>query len=114
MKESLRSVPVWPARWREYLERGFYEEAVAAAKRYETVFGKGNYFLELQDHGTPAEQSMVNAAAGCGSPEETFGIGSGGHQRYPLHLRLEDAEAHDILLCIQTGKKRHRREPDAL
>ena len=42
-----------------YLVRGMYEEACRAAKRYEEIFGKGNFFLELQDHGIP-EQKMVN------------------------------------------------------
>ena len=42
-----------------YLVRGMYEEACRTAKKYEAVFGKGNFFLELQDHGIP-EQKMVN------------------------------------------------------
>lgn len=42
-----------------YLTRGMYEEAKAIALKYETCFGKGNFFLELQDHGIP-EQAQVN------------------------------------------------------
>ena len=42
-----------------YLVRGLYEEAKEAALRYEGIFGKGNFFLELQDHGIP-EQRLVN------------------------------------------------------
>ena len=42
-----------------YLVRGMYEEAREAAQNYEDIFGKGNFFLELQDHGIP-EQKMVN------------------------------------------------------
>ena len=40
------------------LERGLYEEAKKAALRYEGIFGKGNFFLELQDHGIPAQQTV--------------------------------------------------------
>src|SRR5699024_375476 len=42
-----------------YLARGMYEEAMRSAKKYEAIYGKGNFFLELQDHGLP-EQRMVN------------------------------------------------------
>ena len=42
-----------------YLQRGMYEDAKAAALRYQDIFGKGNFFLELQDHGIPA-QRLVN------------------------------------------------------
>ena len=43
------------------LARGMYEEAKEAALRYEQIFGKDNYFLELQDHGIP-EQATVNSS----------------------------------------------------
>lgn len=83
------------------LERGFYEEAVAAAKRYETVFGKGNYFLELQDHGIPSQQT-VNAGLLRMSEELSIPLVATNDIHY---IYAEDAEPHDILLCIQTGKK---------
>lgn len=41
-----------------YLERGMYEEGKKAALRYEKIFGKGNFFLELQDHGIPAQKTV--------------------------------------------------------
>lgn len=44
-----------------YIQKGLYEEAKKSALKYEAVFGKGNYFLELQDHGIP-EQKTVNQA----------------------------------------------------
>ena len=83
------------------IRRGFLAEAREAALRYLDIFGEGNYFLELQDHGIP-DQTVVN-------PEllkmhEELGI--------PLvatndihYVNAKDWEAHDFLLCIQTNKK---------
>ncbi len=83
------------------LTRGMYEEAVKAARRYEEIFGKGNFFLELQDHGIPA-QRMVNQALVQMSRELSIGLVATNDTHYIL---ADDAAAHDILLCIQTGKK---------
>ena len=41
-----------------YLARGMYEDAKIAALRYQDIFGKGNFFLELQDHGIPEQQTV--------------------------------------------------------
>ena len=83
------------------LLRGLYDEGRKAALRYEKIFGKGNFFLELQDHGIP-EQSIVNQQL-LGLAEET-GIElvatNDVHYTY-----AEDEKPHDILLCLQTGKK---------
>ena len=83
------------------IEKGMMEEAEQAALKYQECFGKDNYFLELQDHGIPA-QSTVNAAL----------IGMSRKLGIPLvctndvhYTYAEDVEPHDILLCIQTGKK---------
>ncbi len=76
-----------------YLERGLYDKAREAALRYEGIFGKGNFFLELQDHGIPA-QKMVNQ--GLLRLSRELGIDL---------VTTSDVDAHDILLCIQTGKK---------
>ena len=72
-----------------------------AALKYQDIFGKGNFFLELQDHGYP-DQQKVNMA--LMSMRSRLGI--------PLiatndihYTYADDVEAHDILLCIQTGKK---------
>ena len=43
----------------KYLERGLYQQAKEAALRYEGIFGKGNFFLELQDHGIPAQKTST-------------------------------------------------------
>ena len=84
-----------------YLVRGMYEEACRTAKKYEAVFGKGNFFLELQDHGIP-EQKMVNPQLLRMSKELGIGLVATNDVHYTY---AEDAAAHDILLCLQTGKK---------
>jgi len=84
-----------------YLLRGLYEEACQAARKYENVFGKGNYFLELQDHGIP-EQRTVNMQLLRMSRELGIELVATNDVHYTFS---EDEAAHDILLCIQTGKK---------
>lgn len=84
-----------------YLVRNLYEEAKEAALRYEKIFGKGNFFLELQDHGI-LEQKMVNPQLLRLSQELGIDLVATNDVHYTY---AEDAEAHDILLCIQTGKK---------
>ncbi len=84
-----------------YLVRNLYDEAKKAALRYEEIFGKGNFFLELQDHGIP-EQKMVNPQLLRLSQELDIELVATNDVHYTY---AEDAEAHDILLCIQTGKK---------
>ena len=83
------------------LARGFYEEGKKAALKYESVFGKGNFFLELQDHGIP-QQQMVNQQLVRMSRETGIELVCTNDVHYTY---AEDASAHDILLCIQTGKK---------
>ncbi|MDD6293905.1 MAG: DNA polymerase III subunit alpha, partial [Eubacteriales bacterium] len=85
----------------KYLARGFYEEGKKAALKYQDIFGKGNYFLELQDHGIP-EQKMVNNGLLRMSKELGIELVATNDVHY---INAEDAVAHDILLCIQTGKK---------
>lgn len=83
------------------LVRGLYEEAKEEALRLEHIFGKGNFFLELQDHGLQPQQTVNQ---GLLRMHEETGIDlvatNDVHYIYDT-----DAEAHDILLCIQTGKK---------
>ena len=83
------------------LEKGLYEEAKAAAKKHLEIFGEGNYFLELQDHGIPM-QRQVNQALLRMSAELHIPLVATNDCHY---IYAEDWEAHDILLCIQTGKK---------
>ena len=83
------------------LERGLYEDAKKSALRYEEIFGKGNFFLELQDHGIPA-QKLVNQGLMRLSKELSIELVATNDSHY---IYADDAQAHDILLCIQTGKK---------
>ena len=81
--------------------RGLYEEAKETACKYEKCFGKGNFFLELQDHGIP-DQKTVNAGLMRMSEETGIELVATNDVHYTY---AEDAEPHDILLCLQTGKK---------
>ena len=83
------------------LIRGMYEEACQVARRLEGIFGKGNFFLELQDHGIP-EQRLVNPQLVRMSQELGIELVATNDIHYTY---ASDVEAHDILLCIQTGKK---------
>ncbi len=83
------------------IRRGLYDEAVKAAKEYEDIFGRGNFFLELQDHGI-SEQAIVNQALLRISNETGIELVATNDSHYILP---EDAKPHDILLCIQTQKK---------
>lgn len=81
--------------------RGMYEEGKAAALRYQEIFGEGNFFLELQDHGIQ-EQKLVNQSLLRMAKETQIGLVATNDIHYTY---AEDEKAHDILLCIQTGKK---------
>ena len=83
------------------LRRGFYEEAKKAALTYRDIFGENNFFLELQDHGIP-EQKTVNQGLIRLSKETGIKLVATNDVHY---IYAEDAESHDILLCIQTQKK---------
>ena len=83
------------------LSRGMYEEGKKAALRYENIFGKGNFFLELQDHEIP-EQGMVNQQLVRLSMDTGIELVATNDVHYTY---AEDEKPHDILLCLQTGKK---------
>ncbi len=84
-----------------YIQKGLIDEAGKVAKRYEACFGRGNFFLELQDHGIPTQQT-VNAALLRMSKELDIPLVATNDVHYTY---VEDAQPHDILLCLQTGKK---------
>ena len=84
------------------LVRDQYEEAKKIALRYQECFGEGNFFLELQDHGIP-EQAKVNPQLLRMSRETGIELVATNDVHYTYE---DDVEPHDILLCIQTGKKR--------
>ena len=85
----------------KYLTRGMYEDAKVAALRYQDIFGKGNFFLEMQDHGIP-EQQNVNQQLLKMHKETGIDLVVTNDVHYTL---AEDAQPHDVLLCLQTGKK---------
>ena len=85
----------------EYIQKGLYEDAKLKALELEEVFGKGNFFLELQDHGIPA-QKTVNQSLLRMSQETGIELVATNDIHYTY---AEDEKPHDILLCIQTGKK---------
>ncbi|MBQ8914386.1 MAG: DNA polymerase III subunit alpha [Lachnospiraceae bacterium] len=84
-----------------HLRKNDYEKAKEAALRHREIFGENNYFLEMQDHGIP-EQRIVNQGVMRLSKELGIPMVVTNDSHY---IKAEDAEAHDILLCIQTGKK---------
>ena len=84
-----------------FLTKGLYEEAKKTALEYQEIFGEGNFFLELQDHGIPA-QGLVNQQLFKMSEETGIELVATNDIHYTY---AEDAKPHDILLCIQTGKK---------
>ena len=81
------------------LLRDEYDEAVAKAARLQDIFGKDNLFVELQDHGIPEQQrtnpDLLRLAAQIGAPLLATNDSHYTHRA--------DAEAHDALLCVQTG-----------
>ncbi len=84
-----------------YIQKGLVEEAKKCALEYQSIFGKENYFLELQDHGIPAQQT-VNAALLNIARELEIPLVCTNDVHYTY---ADDVKPHDILLCLQTGKK---------
>ena len=82
------------------LRNGDYEGAKAEAMRLKDIFGENNFFLELQDHGL-SEQKFVNQGLMRISSETGIPLVATNDCHY---LYKEDAEAHDVLICIQTQK----------
>lgn len=83
-----------------YIERGMLTEARACAKEYLEIFGEGNYFLELQDHGMPIQQTVNNELIQI-SQELNIPLVVTNDVHYTY---AEDAESHDALICIQTNR----------
>ncbi len=83
-----------------YLQRGMVEKAREKALEYKHILGPDNFYIELQDNGLP-EQEKLNLKLFDLSRELHVGIVATNDCHY---MKREDARAHDILLCIQTGK----------
>ncbi len=78
------------------------EKAKRLALEYEDIFGKGNFYLELQHHPNLEEQSFVNKKIVGLSRETGIPLVATQDSHY---LKTEDAHAHDILLAVQTGNQ---------
>ena len=83
------------------IQKGLIDEAKQCALKYKECFGENNYFLELQDHGIP-EQKQVNMTLYSMSRELNIPLVATNDVHYTYE---DDVLPHDILLCIQTGKK---------
>ena len=81
--------------------RNMISEAKAAAVKYQNCFGKGNFYLELQDHGIP-DQRRVNSVLVNFANELDIPLVATNDVHYTY---ADDVRPHDILLCLQTGKK---------
>ncbi len=79
---------------------GLYDEAKRVAKEYLDIFGKDNYFLEIQDHGID-EQRLINPQIYKLSKELDIPLVATNDVHYTY---ASDSDAHDLLLCLQTGK----------
>ncbi|MBW2042583.1 MAG: DNA polymerase III subunit alpha [Deltaproteobacteria bacterium] len=89
-----------------HLNNGRYEKAVQTAREYHRIMGEENFFLEIQDNGLE-EQIKVNQGLVQISRELSIPLVATNDCHY---LHKEDAPAHDVLLCIQTGKTVHESE----
>ena len=77
-----------------------YDEARRLAYTYQDIFGKDNFFLEIQDHGLEQDK-RVTPQVNRLSQETGIPLVATNDSHY---LRRDDARAHEILMCIQTGK----------
>jgi DNA polymerase-3 subunit alpha len=87
----------------QLLQMGEYDAAVAEAHTLRDIFGRGSFYLELQDHGLPVQQ-RVNSQLLEISKRSGIPVVCTNDSHY---LSREDYEAHDVLLCIGTGKTIH-------
>ncbi|MBD3414064.1 MAG: DNA polymerase III subunit alpha [Candidatus Aminicenantes bacterium] len=85
----------------EYLAQDLDHEAEQTAIEYRTIFGDGNFFLEIQDHGL-GDQKKINPKLLQMSKKLNIPLVATNDVHY---LEKKDAESHDVLLCIQTNKK---------
>ncbi|MDY6065283.1 MAG: DNA polymerase III subunit alpha [Finegoldia sp.] len=85
----------------ENLIRYGYDRARETAGEYKDIFGKDNFFLELQDHGTDRDRAVVQYLPKI-AEEEGLGLVATNDVHY---IEKDDYKIHNILICIQTGKK---------
>ena len=85
---------------------GRYEKAKSVAQQYEDIFGKGNFYLEIQDQGLEQEKQIHEALFRM-ERESGIPMALTNDSHY---LCGEDSHAHDVMLCVQTGAKIHDKE----
>jgi DNA polymerase-3 subunit alpha len=90
----------------EELVAGRYEKAKSVAQQYEDIFGKGNFYLEIQDQGLEDEKKIHEALFRL-ERELNIPLVATNDSHY---LCGEDSHAHDVMLCVQTGAKVHDKE----
>ena len=90
----------------EELVAGNYEKAKSVAQQYEDIFGKGNFYLEIQDQGLEQEKKIHEALFRL-EKELAIPMVATNDSHY---LCGEDSHAHDVMLCVQTGAKVHDKE----
>jgi DNA polymerase-3 subunit alpha len=90
----------------EELMAGNYEKARGVAQQYEDIFGKGNFYLEIQDQGLEQEKKIHEALFRM-ERESNIPLVLTNDSHY---LCGEDSHAHDVMLCVQTGSKIHDKE----
>ena len=83
----------------QHLMAGKYEEAKQSAGRFEEMFGKGNFFLEIQDHGLEPDRGVCDALFKM-ERELDIPLIATNDSHYVAH---DDSRAHEILLCVQTA-----------
>ncbi|MDD4171494.1 MAG: DNA polymerase III subunit alpha [Syntrophomonas sp.] len=84
----------------QLITAGNMDGAVELARNYERIFGPGNFYLEVQDHGLEMEKQVCQALFAI-SDETGIPLVASNDAHY---IHKEDASVHDVLLCIQTGK----------
>jgi DNA polymerase-3 subunit alpha len=87
----------------EALGQGEYAKAVASAKQYQDIFGKGNFYLEIQDQGLEQEKKIQESLFRLERELEIPLVATNDSH----YLCGEDSHAHDVMLCVQTGAKIH-------
>jgi DNA polymerase-3 subunit alpha len=83
-----------------------YAAAKAAALQYQDIFGRGNYYLEIQDQGLAQERKIQNALFQLEKELDIPMVAT----NYSHYLCGEDSHAHDVMLCVQTGSKVHEKD----
>jgi DNA polymerase-3 subunit alpha len=90
----------------EVLGEGNYEKAKAVALQYRDIFGRGNFYLEIQDQGLEAERKIQNDLFRHEKELDIPLIATNDSH----YLCGEDSHAHDVMLCVQTGAKIHDKD----